>query len=68
LIRNTILSKQIRSGLRIKDAMFMLSNIRKFCISRKSITVFSSTENETKRFGGKTRKKQTTWKIKAQLE
>jgi len=68
LIRNTILSKQIRNGLRIKAAMFMLGNIRKCCISLKSITVFSSSENETKCFGGKTRNKQTTWKIKAELE
>jgi len=49
--------------LELEAAMFMFGSIRKCCISLKSITVFSSSENETKRFGGKTREKQTTWKI-----
>jgi len=54
--------------LELKAAMFMFGNIRKCCISLKSIIVFSSSENERKCFGGKTWKKQTTWKIMSELE
>ena len=51
--------------LELKAATFMFSNIRKYCISLKSITAYFLSEIETKCFGGKTWKKQTTWKIMA---
>jgi hypothetical protein len=40
--------------LELKAAMFMFGNIRKCCTGLKLITVLSSSENETKCFGGKT--------------
>lgn len=49
--------------LELKAATFMFGNIRKYCISLKSISAYFLSEIETKCFGGKTRKKQTTWKI-----